>query len=668
MVAPSLPPQPAVEPTPARGSSALPASAHLVLGFLAPAALLLYDLVAASPLTIDDSYISFRYARNLANGLGLVYNPGERIEGYTNFLWTLLLAAGIKLGADPTVTAKVLGGAAALGTLYVVYRLSERLEAFRLLPAIATWMLASSMVFAGYAVLGLETALFIFLVMLGLLLLTRENEAPARFPLSGLCYALAGLTRPEAPLYLGLAMLFLGRRIFARQNLIRGIVFVSIIGTHLLWRHGYYGAWLPNSFSAKTGNLHDQVLRGQDYLSKYLDAEGALLWLSLLGVTFALARRSRLGLTLVATALAVAGYVVLVGGDWMPVFRFLAPFEPFAFLLVDVGIRAAAAACPRPVTAALLLFMVGGGARRASVARDQTQVLLNEKRTWDQSSTALANWFKQYNHPGMIAMGDIGYVGWATNYPILDILGLVDPVIAKLPGGYTNKQGPAYLDHFFEKMPEYFILISNHGDCEHPFHPAIRAVYADPQRRFKANYRVVHRLDFGDSGWCVYRHMPQRAELHGHVVFDFEDGLGPSWQRTGLAFENGPTGFHNPGQQPITGGEGRLLINSFHATLYDGATGTLTSPPFLVDRSHLGMLVGGGARFGTRVEVLVGGQVVYNSTGVESDDLSRVVFDMTPFLGREAQLRVVDEEVGPWGHIMVDQVELFDTPPEQPAP
>src|SRR5436189_992982 len=53
----------------------------------------------------DDAFISFRYAQNLAEGNGLVFNPGERVEGYTNFLWVLLLAAGDVLGAAPDVAA-----------------------------------------------------------------------------------------------------------------------------------------------------------------------------------------------------------------------------------------------------------------------------------------------------------------------------------------------------------------------------------------------------------------------------------------------------------------------------------------------------------------------------------------------------------------------------------
>src|SRR5215208_1233784 len=53
------------------------------------------------PFVIDDAFISFRYAANLAHGHGLVFNPGERVEGYTDFLWTVLIAAFMKVGIDP---------------------------------------------------------------------------------------------------------------------------------------------------------------------------------------------------------------------------------------------------------------------------------------------------------------------------------------------------------------------------------------------------------------------------------------------------------------------------------------------------------------------------------------------------------------------------------------
>ena len=61
---------------------------------------------------VDDAYISLRYAANWAGGRGLVFNPGERVEGYTNFLWVLIEAAAIRLGADPEAALTVAGFAA----------------------------------------------------------------------------------------------------------------------------------------------------------------------------------------------------------------------------------------------------------------------------------------------------------------------------------------------------------------------------------------------------------------------------------------------------------------------------------------------------------------------------------------------------------------------------
>src|SRR5437762_4060818 len=87
----------------------LPRRWHFVLGLVLPSMLLVLNMVRVGAFTVDDAYISYRYARNFARGLGLVYNPGERIEGYTNFLWTLLIGFGFKLHLDPEAVAKILG-------------------------------------------------------------------------------------------------------------------------------------------------------------------------------------------------------------------------------------------------------------------------------------------------------------------------------------------------------------------------------------------------------------------------------------------------------------------------------------------------------------------------------------------------------------------------------
>ena len=103
----------------------LPNRVHVVVGLWIPIVILFANMWRGHRFTYDDAYISFRYAANLVAGHGLVYNPGEFIEGYTNFLWTLLIAAGMQIGVGPHITSKVVGAACSIATLVVVYRLSN---------------------------------------------------------------------------------------------------------------------------------------------------------------------------------------------------------------------------------------------------------------------------------------------------------------------------------------------------------------------------------------------------------------------------------------------------------------------------------------------------------------------------------------------------------------
>src|SRR4051812_28692572 len=139
----------------------------------------------------DDAYISFRYARNLAEHGQLVFNLGERVEGFTNFLWTVLLAAGIKLGVDPVISSRLLGLAFAIGTIAVAVRLSLRLDHER--PsrwhAVAPLGLAATGAFACWCTGGLETQLFTFLSFYGFERLLAEMDEGKGWS-SGIFFAL----------------------------------------------------------------------------------------------------------------------------------------------------------------------------------------------------------------------------------------------------------------------------------------------------------------------------------------------------------------------------------------------------------------------------------------------------------------------------------------------
>ncbi|MEM6992215.1 MAG: hypothetical protein AAF721_17015 [Myxococcota bacterium] len=480
----------------------LPRRVHLVVGLLIPLTMLAWQMWVVRMYTVDDAYISFRYARNLAAGHGLVYNLGEAVEGYTNFSLTVILGAGMAVGIDPHPLSKVLGAAAALGTLVVVYRLSNRLLPLTGLPCVATWLLATSAPFSNWSVFGLETTIFAFLVLLGTLLMFRETEAGKGFVGSALVFAAAGLTRPEAPMYLGLPMLLLGRRFVSAQNLKRGLLFAAPLLAHMIWRKAYYGSWVPSTLGAKTGDMALQIKRGTSYLGGWLDHAGPAVWLALYGAGLAVAKRSLEFGALALVSVCGLVYVLLVGGDWMSYSRFVVPIEPYIFVLAGVTVRTIVETRDRAALVALLIFAVWvGNARQVTMQKSHKQ-FRNERRHWNISAGRVADWIRGNLPKGRVALGDIGFVGYRTNYPILDLLGLVDPVIHELPGGYTKKVGDGYLERFYEVSPEHAVLIMTNDECRRPALPGVRVLTEDP--RF-SRYRPVHAVTMAsDVTWCIF--------------------------------------------------------------------------------------------------------------------------------------------------------------------
>ena len=136
--------------------------------------LLVFGLARAASLAwvCDDSFISIRYADNLLNGHGLVYNAGERVEGYTNLLWTLLLAALMYLGVTPLTAAKVPGiiAYAALALCLAHWSWRQSRDGSRPFLPLAAGLVLISNDFHVWATAGLETMLFTALAVQALVL------------------------------------------------------------------------------------------------------------------------------------------------------------------------------------------------------------------------------------------------------------------------------------------------------------------------------------------------------------------------------------------------------------------------------------------------------------------------------------------------------------------
>ncbi|HVP14925.1 MAG TPA: hypothetical protein VMS88_05240 [Terriglobales bacterium] len=339
-----------------RADAAAPAVARgfprgVFLGACALALAIAVFAAAHRAWTCDDAFISFRYAENLVRGHGLVFNAGERVEGYTNFLWTMLVALGLRLGADAEAWAIVWGIAAYAGAVALLAFHARRRagEAAAFALPIAALLAAVHPDWQRFATSGLETSLFTALLVLGYVLLLARTRTTTASASAGVALALATMTRPEGLIFAALAAAFIGWfRRSGRALAAFALAFLALWIPFTIWRVAYYGDFFPNTFYAKSGGQAwwDQgVFYAQLYFQKYWLLAAALpaLWAAVALQQMALPRRRRfrdraeMAEPALATAFA-AGlllYVTRVGGDFMFA-RMLIPVTPFLLVLAEL--------------------------------------------------------------------------------------------------------------------------------------------------------------------------------------------------------------------------------------------------------------------------------------------------------------------------------------------
>jgi fructan beta-fructosidase len=153
----------------------------------------------------------------------------------------------------------------------------------------------------------------------------------------------------------------------------------------------------------------------------------------------------------------------------------------------------------------------------------------------------------------------------------------------------------------------------------------------------------------------------ERGEI---LIADFEGEDYGDWKVEGEALGPGPAQGTLPGQMEVTGYQGKGLVNTFYKG--DDTQGTLTSPPFTIQRHYINFLLGGGMHpGGACINLLVDGEVVRTATGPNdrpggTERLDWHSWDVRDLAGREAVIQIVDRQTGGWGHINVDHVVQSD--------
>jgi arabinofuranosyltransferase len=362
----------------------------------------------------DDAFIAFRYVSNAADGLGLVWNPPpfQPVEGYTSFLWVVLLTIVWKLfGAEPPMVANGVSFAFGVGTLLIVAAMVLRMELPRFSARARTAALVVALfgtvidrTFLTWLSSGLETAMFNFLVTWWTF--EAMTAARSRTPFVAVrlstSAALTALARPDGLLFVAataaLVVLWLGaarRRRDAPRGLLAEVAACTpllAVPIHLLYRHALYGEWLPNTYYAKhTGAWPESGIR---YLYAFLLENGAWVFVlvaapaAIVLVVRSLHEHPRVSAGKLAVAvpastlLAHAGYYTLViGGDhfeWR-VYSHLVPLLFVALLALLSRLRLA----PSRVLAAPILLALASipiawthfDAAKGLVTREETYML-----------------------------------------------------------------------------------------------------------------------------------------------------------------------------------------------------------------------------------------------------------------------------------------------------
>ncbi|MBD3219015.1 MAG: hypothetical protein GF310_12135 [candidate division Zixibacteria bacterium] len=304
----------------------------------------------------DDAFISYRYAEHLIEGHGLVYNPGEQVEGYTNYLWTILVALGMLAGIDPIVFSHILSITAYMLTaailVYLSFKLSKREETggrSLVFPAAAMAILVQHD-YHIYATSGLETSPASMLVTLGFALLVLKDSR-RWFLLAGYVLIMGAMTRPDAMIFYIMGIPYILMLGGDKRKLLLPYVLPLIIIylPYWLWRYSYYGYPFPNTYYAKSAYL-TYFSQGLTYLMLYVRTYYILILLPIamiLTIPEILKRyiaQKKLETTLnrvwvlgILFIIPYVFYVVRSGGDFMFA-RFFIPITPGCFLLLESGI------------------------------------------------------------------------------------------------------------------------------------------------------------------------------------------------------------------------------------------------------------------------------------------------------------------------------------------
>lgn len=627
-----------------------------------------YNRTVVTDWMMDDAFISFRYADNWARGFGPVYNPGEApVEGYTNFLWVALLTLGARLGGDIVVLSRVLGAAAGVLTLLLLFharRFVRGLDGDT--PIMAVLFLATFCIFHPWPTSGMETTLFGLLLTFSVLLhfsTLEGSPTPRRLATLGAVLALTAMTRPEGLLAAGLVLADQALESLRRRRLQVcwvGGAFLVIFLPWFIWRWHYYDSFLPNTFYAKVGATAAQVRRGKKYFwDLYAPARPLILpaAVAVLAPWVWLRRYGRYFMLPLFLA-AYTAYIILVGGDGLPAFRFFAPLAALLCLLAAVGVRRIV---HYRILAVLVALAVMGLNVYQMYTNRETYQHVRQGDYVQKKGTLVGKWLRERAPADtIIATNTAGTIPYYSKLHTIDMLGLNDRHIARkeMPymglgyAGHEKGDGAYVLGH----RPD-IIQFSSSSGSERPSVVFIGDNEIYKASTFKEEYKLVqHEMEDGSPLFLyVHRDSPFGREAEDIMFEDFESGTYKGWAIEGDSFGKAPAPGTLPGQRMVQGYRGNYLANSMHGG--NKPRGRAVSKPFTIRHNYINFLAGGGYHPDINcINLLVDGIPVLSLTPRSGYILVPETWDVSQWLDKEAVIEIKDDTDNVRGFILVDDI------------
>ncbi len=484
----------------------------------------------------EDAFITFRYAENLVEGKGFVYNPGERIEGYSNFLWLILLAFFYWLGCNIIVVSRILGAAANSALMFVV--------TLALLSLIRTWrgeknklhplllVFPAILVFFNpmlhyHADRGLETCFYLLLLALSGFFVIERN-----FIAAGVGFAAVAFTRPEGFLYAGLAGIFImwllvldvrstHKPFDLRAFLKFSVPFIVIFASFLIWRRLYFGYWLPNTVYAKVSKLNFYYSPSTGLLWQFLKSWSFLPLVATAGALLIVLNEKNFLLRwkmlfLLSMAFFVLLYTIGIGYILAAPFRHYVPSIPYFIVLLGfclLYVREKIKPETRNVTIPVLVLIIWGmnfyTYNNLDMPRSRLHVRtfdflrqweFDERWQWYREppiwlAAEAGRWVHEnLPHNALLAADQMGQFGYYSRHHIIDTLGLMDTEIAHK--GYSTEL-------LLRRNPDYVVWFGMNGE---PVLPQFQQTTEAPA--FKAHYKLAYilraRNEIDRSEYLVY--------------------------------------------------------------------------------------------------------------------------------------------------------------------